>query len=226
MKSTKKLTPYAKAWITRRAKAAKAKTKTSAKAKSQAKNKAKKPAVVLNAAQKAWITRRAKATKPVVCTNGAKYAAAPAYNVKAQVKQVKGIIAATPVTGAALNTLIVQAQAPVKAVAAVTPVVPPVKSVAELYNVGDRWIKKYSAINADGTYASSINDPKAAKFCLSGAIHRVYGNDAVLRADAFRKVEQVIKGYSLGNKISVVGFNDAEETTLTDIRRVVAIAGV
>ena len=244
MKTT--LTPHQKAWATRRKaatskaksiaaakawatrKAAKSKSKTSAKAKNQAKNKAKKkkPAV-LNAAQKAWITRRAKTVATTVIKKLPVVSKAPKYNVVAQVKQVKGVIAGT-VTQPELTQLIATAKVqPVVAKKATTPTraVPTVATVKELLNTEAHWTKRYSATDKSGNCVA-IESDKAEKFCLSGAIHRVYSTDGTKRAEAFKKVENVIKGYSLGTTSGIAAFNDRVETTFKDIQRVVAIAGV
>ncbi|WP_395000377.1 hypothetical protein [Acinetobacter sp.] len=208
-----------KGWATRNA--AKTKKKSSAKTKNQAKNKAKKKAAVLNAAQKAWITRKAK----VVATTAVNKA--PKYSFTAQVKQVKGVIAGTVTQQEVANLIATAKVQPVVAKKATkpTPVVPPVKSVAELFSVDSRWVKRRSAQKANGEY-TAIESAEAAAFCLSGGIHRVYGANAEQRTAAFRKVEEVIKGYSLGKVTSVVGFNDNASTTINDVRRVVAIAGI
>jgi hypothetical protein len=74
----------------------------------------------------------------------------------------------------------------------------------------------------DGIY-TEVNAANAAKFCLSGAIQYIYGNNS---SDIFNKLYPVVKGYSLGRIFNPVSFNDAASTTIEDIRRVVAIANI
>jgi hypothetical protein len=101
------------------------------------------------------------------------------------------------------------------------------KTVAGLLADKKRWIKGDSARSTrwSGTECP-VWDPKAACFCLSGALARVYGRPLFTGAwtattktrrfvAARKRLEKVIQ--KLTGSSSIVNFNDARKTTHADV---------
>lgn len=92
------------------------------------------------------------------------------------------------------------------------------------------WIQGEYAAKADGELCA-VSDPRAAHFCLRGALDRVTGNNtklanacAILVYDAIQAtVMNGVEGYLIG----LSGFNDNAKRTQADILAVfdAAIAG-
>jgi exonuclease III len=60
--------------------------------------------------------------------------------------------------------------------------------------------------------------------CLLGAVNRCYGDDdLMLRKDVLNKIKAALPP---DYRHSIMAFNDAEETTFADIRRVIEKANV
>ena len=146
---------------------------------------------------------------------------APKKVVNKKVKLVKGLIKNVPhVTRAELDGDFSASEV------TAAPVLPVVSSVEELFgDEAERWVKDESAVDSDGDEVEPTA-PEAYAFCLSGAVTRVYGEGTDAEAQACDKLTDVIDKYSFGEFRDLPGFNDDNNTTFEDIRRVVALAGV
>ena len=88
-------------------------------------------------------------------------------------------------------------------------------SLQELFADEGRWCKGAVARDTFGKPCSSLDD-EAACWCMLGGAEHIYGPDYESAAEKLRLV--------VGRGVSV--FNDHSSTTIEDIRRVVAEAGV
>jgi hypothetical protein len=90
------------------------------------------------------------------------------------------------------------------------------KSVYELLESPERWTKLYTAVDVTGEPIYCESD-KACKFCLLGAIIRVYsGNKAHI-------IGQLQNYLEVG---SIALFNDDPKTTHADVLALVKEAGI
>jgi hypothetical protein len=98
------------------------------------------------------------------------------------------------------------------------------KSLQSLFRENDHFTKGEYAQMKNGEVCSP-RDKEAVKFCLYGAIDRVYGNSHEGAEAVDRLIIAVNKLFPCFTN-SITSFNDAEATTIRDIRKVVKEAKV
>lgn len=96
------------------------------------------------------------------------------------------------------------------------------RTVAALLASPKRWTKRAYARNARSRCAD-VDGPNATRFCLTGAIDRVYPG-AVQSNNAHMKVCDILCARLLPN--SAILFNDSPRTKHSDILSVVKAAGI
>lgn len=103
--------------------------------------------------------------------------------------------------------------------------------IQTLFRRTSAWTQNEMARDADGLDVDP-RDPDATCFCLSGAIERCYG-EATYRErgrvdQRIRRAIAVEKGFDprAWSIVSIIGWNDTPGRTITEIRRVVRLAGV
>jgi len=92
------------------------------------------------------------------------------------------------------------------------------KTVAELLESPERWGRYASARSADGSHVPP-GSPKAACFCLFGAMERIYGNGT-----DFHEVRQ--KMLRVTGWQSIVDWNDHCHRTHAEVLAAVRAAGI
>lgn len=95
------------------------------------------------------------------------------------------------------------------------------KTVAELLADPKRWTKNYSARDATGT-PCMVEDKCAVRWCLYGALTKIYGENA----QAFAKAIDALTRNNLIRVYSITGWNDNEFRTHAEVLRVVQEAGI
>lgn len=208
-----------KAWITIRAKRAEA-------AKCKARPVAKK-AVAPSTLAPAYTT-----AFRALATSGMGYPGpAPAIAVKP--KLVKGLIKDTPLQEFErrgqfgvdnINARGITKDQIQGAVAAPIPSAVQVSSVQALFgNDASKWIQNDEAVDRNGNCVAP-SDASAVKFCLTGALQKVYGQSTYYIKE--QALAATIKQYTFGRVNNVTDFNDDPTTTFTDVRRVLLQAVV
>lgn len=96
------------------------------------------------------------------------------------------------------------------------------KSLRELFRTPSRWCKGSLARSSTGEEVQP-RGTKAAKFCLVGAVYRVYPPTKRWRVE--EELSHSI-GKVTGRARDIVEFNDDMETTFEDIRKVLKEAKV
>lgn len=98
------------------------------------------------------------------------------------------------------------------------------KTVLGLLGKRERWIKGLTAADKNGHGTFSVHDKEAAKFCLSGAIMKVYS--VKKRSEIYPKVAFAIdKLFPLYGK-RIILFNDSKKTKHKDVLKVLREAKV
>lgn len=104
------------------------------------------------------------------------------------------------------------------------------KTVRELFRSENRWCKfalaMVPAITLEGKtqlVPVAVDSPDATKFCLVGALKRVYP-PSIRRMYAFNRVQRALE--KIAPDLSIAGFNDHPSTTIKDIRKLVKEAKV
>lgn len=95
--------------------------------------------------------------------------------------------------------------------------------IQTLFRKEDRWIQRDMAIDAQRR-SVDVSDPEAVCFCLAGALTRCYP-DSTARQKAIRKISRVL-ARTFNWHGGIIGWNDESVRTITDIRKVVRLAGV
>jgi len=93
------------------------------------------------------------------------------------------------------------------------------KTVAALLRDKRRWTKGTTGETADGLVVG-WDSPKAVRFCLVGAIRKVYGP----RSNSI--METLRKHHLLNNSCGIINFNDAASTSHADVMRLVRKAKI
>ena len=100
-------------------------------------------------------------------------------------------------------------------------------TVLELLSDPTRWIQGNYARNAKGNKVNYDSDT-ATCWCLSGSIAYIYGigHEYTTNKRALEKAIDVREADKLPKKVTVVQFNDNENTTHDDIIHVLELAGI
>lgn len=93
------------------------------------------------------------------------------------------------------------------------------KTVQELLAVEERWAQGGHVFDSDGFAVPSINSPRASRFCLLGAVYKVYPTSSACLV-ALAKLEEVSGEAKLGL------WNDAPERTHAEVLELVTKANV
>jgi hypothetical protein len=100
------------------------------------------------------------------------------------------------------------------------------KSVRGLLQDKNRWTKGALAVNASGKVVSSSSET-AVKFCLVGAVSRIYPSEKnfLKRADVFKRLLAALKSFKYCYP-TIVQFNDAHLTTHDEVLKLIRKARV
>lgn len=98
------------------------------------------------------------------------------------------------------------------------------KTVYDLLKSKDRWTRFASAKNKRNEICN-IEDKNACKFCLEGAIGKVYGFGNCKAEKAGDKIAAAIKKIK-GRCYDIIQFNDSHITEHSDILKVLKLAKV
>jgi hypothetical protein len=96
------------------------------------------------------------------------------------------------------------------------------KTVAELLESPERWAQGFFAFNQDGDTRSPRSD-EACKWCVFGAIKRIYSGSA--EDEAFYKLNDIIHE-SDPRFILMVNWNDDPKRTHAEVLEAVRKAGI
>lgn len=105
------------------------------------------------------------------------------------------------------------------------------KTVAELLAAPERWTKGWFARRDDNLVGGWVlpNDPRAACWCLSGAVERVYPSGGA-QADAccklYRVLEELGDRADPANGFDLSAWNDAASRTHAEVLELVTKAGI
>lgn len=105
------------------------------------------------------------------------------------------------------------------------------KKVKTLLSERTRWCKGTLARNKY-RHAVKVESDSACKFCLVGAINRIYGDDYYKNQPIKKKLAssinklfpQFASGYSDEN--TIIRFNDSSTVTYDDVKKVISHANV
>jgi hypothetical protein len=94
--------------------------------------------------------------------------------------------------------------------------------VRDILADASKWTRFSDAIDAEGNECG-VDDERAVKFCLAGALQRAYkGNEL---DDAIKRIEGVI-GPLVGGILSIRGWNDDRRRGFYEVRMVIEQADV
>ncbi len=104
-------------------------------------------------------------------------------------------------------------------------------TLLELFDQPDKWIKFCLANDKEGKECYFGAD-RAYSYCLLGGIHRLVYDESYNVVELNRKLVQSIRKifpsrvYSDANAPAIVEFNNHQDTTFEDIRKVLEDAGI
>ena len=94
----------------------------------------------------------------------------------------------------------------------------------ELFDSEKKWIKGDDAQNKDGGSLYDVKDKNAVKWCLVGGLYKCYKvGSKIFDRNENKLVKVIAEDYKYG---CIIDFNDAKETTWSDIKKVLKKAGI
>lgn len=91
------------------------------------------------------------------------------------------------------------------------------KTITELFeNHPERWTQRVNARTQRWGETCRPTDPRACRWCIFGALIKVYGMQTDKFWGARQALEEVLQKYGLWDS-AVTGYNDAQGRTFTEI---------